>query len=329
MSADIALVQAYLANMQFALHNLDVPCAETLLAHALELLAQPCPPLPFHLPMQLSVGVGLDAGIRRQGRPNEDFVFATTAANVQTQETYGLFVVADGMGGHANGRLASRLGTETIIDAMLPRLHRERGQASDLGHLLVNAVTHANDVLYERNQEAAISRPLDQMGTTVTAAVIVGPHACIANVGDSRTYLYRPGCGLRAVTRDHSMVAALVESGDIPPEAVYTHPDRNKILRCLGAASTVEVDLFSEQLQHGDIFLLCSDGVWEMTRDPNIEHILSSTLSAENMAEHLMHLALQGGGLDNIGLIVSQCLMNVTAMQTLIRPFSHFATAVS
>jgi len=271
--------------------------------------------------MQMSVGVGLDTGVQRRGKPNEDFVFATTGVNVQTQETYGLFVVADGLGGHADGQLASRLGTETIVDIMLPLLHSGRVQASELGNRLADAITRANDVIYERNQRAV--RLLGQMGTTITVTVVFGPHAFIANVGDSRTYLYRPESGLRVITRDHSVVANLVASGSIAPDDVYTHPERNKILRSLGVASTVEIDLFYELLQNGDIVFLCSDGMWEMTRDSHLEQILSSPLSPETMAEHLLDLAIRGGGRDNIGLVVSQCQMNVTAMQTVIQPLSH------
>jgi len=117
------------------------------------------------------------------------------------------------------------------------------------------------------------------------------------------------------------MVANLLAAGVIGPEEVYTHPERNLITRCLGIASTVEIDLFYEQLQDGDILLLCSDGVWEMTRDSALEGVLSSSwLSAENMAERLMHLAFQGGGRDNIGLVVLQCQMQMDQIKTLLFP---------
>ena len=327
-SVDIALVQAYLSNMRLALHNLDVPCAESFLEHAQELLAQPQAPLS--LSMQIDVGVGLDAGIRRRGAPNQDFVFATTGFTAHTQEPYGLFVVADGMGGHANGQDASRLATKTLVDVLFPLVQSGRVQGMELGNALVDALKQANTAIYERNQIAVSSQLLDQMGTTMTAALIIGPHAFIANVGDSRAYLYRPGRGLRAVTRDHSVVAKLVASGAITAEDAYTHPERNKILRCLGAAPTVEVDLFCEPLQHNDILLCCSDGVWEMTRDHEIEQILSSPwLSAEHMAERLTHAALQGGGFDNIGLVVSQFQMDVTAMQTMLYPLAPSVIAAS
>ncbi len=325
-TADLALVQAYLSNMQLALHNLDVPCAESHLGHALELLAQPDVAQP--LPMQIHVGVGLDAGIKRKGRPNEDFVFATTGCIEQTQETYGLFVVADGMGGHAKGQDASRLATQTLVDVLFPLVQSGHVHGAEPGSALVDAMDQANAAVYEQNQH--VVSLLDQMGTTMTATLVIGPHAFIANVGDSRTYLYRPGAGLRAVTRDHSVVAKLVADGVITPNEVYTHPDRNKILRCLGTAPTVEVDLFYEQIQDGDILLCCSDGVWEMTRDSEIEHILSSSwLSAEQVAERLMHAALAGGGLDNIGLTVARFQMDLPAMQTIIGTLSLPTAAAS
>lgn len=312
MSADMALVQAYLTNMQMALQNLDVLHAETLLDSVQKILDLPYASPPYS-PMQISVGVGLDVGVYRKGRPNEDFAFAATGLNIQTQESYGLFVIADGMGGMANGHLASRLGAEAIVNTMLPFLHHKQVNFSDLGHLLIGAVTEANSLIFGRNQEADA---LEQMGTTITAGVVFGPHAFIVNVGDSRTYLYRPSVGLRAVTRDHSRVADLVARGDLTPEAVYTHPDRNKIYRNLGADSTVKVDIFYEQLQNSDVLMFCSDGVWEMVRDEKIEQILATPLSAVSMADHLVHLAIQGGGLDNIGLVVSQFQMNVAGMPT-------------
>lgn len=325
-SVDIALVEAYLSNMQHALQNLDVSCAEALLEHALELLVQPCA-LPS-LPMQIEVGISLDTGIQRKGKPNEDFVFATVGCTTHWEETYGLFVVADGMGGHARGQDASQLAIQTIVDTLFPLVRSGHIQESALGNVLIDAVNEANSAIYECNQNVASSRYLDRMGTTVTTVLVMGPHTFIANVGDSRTYLYRPGVGLRAITRDHSVVAEMVASGTLHPDDVYTHPERNKILRCLGATPTVEVDLFYEQLQNGDILLCCSDGMWEMTRDPQIEQILSSSyLSAESMAERLLHMALQGGGLDNIGLVVSQFQMNITAMQTILHPSSSSVVA--
>jgi serine/threonine protein phosphatase PrpC len=322
MSAiESALVQAYLTNVQLALHQFDIPYAEVLLERALHLMAQSLPPLPASPALQFSLGTSLDAGIVRRGKPNEDAVFAATGCNVQTQETYAIAVVADGMGGHAQGQVASRLGITTIIDAVFPHIQQGQIYGAALGHVLVQALHQANQRIYECNQTQTDDQFLSQMGTTVTAAAILGSHVCLANVGDSRAYFYRTRVGLRALTRDHSKVADLLAAGVIRPEEVYTHPERNMITRCLGIASTVEIDLFYEQLQDGDILLLCSDGVWEMMRDSALESVLTSSwLSAENMAERLMHLAFQGGGRDNIGLVVLQCQMQMDQIKTLLFP---------
>lgn len=315
---DTALVRAYLANVQAALRNLDVLRAETFIESVQKLLVQPSVPSSDQ-PMQLNVGIGLDTGIKRQGKPNEDVAFAATGSNMQTQEMYGLLLVADGMGGHANGHVASRLATETVVNMVLPGLHGECMQTSNVSKLLMEAMTRANALIYEQNREGMASRFLEQMGTTMTVAAVLGARVCIAHAGDSRAYLYRPGTGLRVITHDHSVVANLVASGALQADEIYTHPKRNIILRCLGVAPSIEVDLFSEQLQDGDILLLCTDGVWEMARDLQIERILSSPwLSAEHLAERLTHAALRGGGLDNIGLVVAQIQINLTAMQTMV-----------
>lgn len=324
---DTALVRAYLANVQAALQQRDVPRAETFIESVQKLLAQPSVPSSDQ-PMQMHIGIGLDTGIKRQGKPNEDVAFAATGSNMQTQETYGLLLVADGMGGHAHGHIASRLATETVVNMVLPCLHGECMQTSNVGKLLMEAVTRANALIYEQNREGVASQFLDRMGTTMTVAAVLGARVCIVHAGDSRAYLYRLGTGLRVITHDHSVVANLVASGAIQADEIYTHPKRNIILRCLGVAPTIEVDLFSEQLQDGDILLLCTDGVWEMTRDPSIEQILSSSwLSAEHMAERLTHAALEGGGLDNIGLVVSQIQIHLTSMQTIVH--AQFPPAVA
>jgi serine/threonine protein phosphatase PrpC len=310
MSTDVNLIHAYLTNVQIALQNLDIPHAETLLESVQKILIPPVTPAS---PVKLSVGIGLDVGVTRKHKPNEDFAFAATGVNTQTQETYGLFIVADGMGGHADGRLASRLATESIVNTMLPVLHHQQVDLTQLGAFLVDAVIKANGVIYARN--AALSDSDAQMGTTVTAGVVFGPYAFIVNVGDSRTYLCRPGVGLRTVTRDHSWVADQVARGYLAPEAIYTHPQRNKIYRSLGTEK-VQVDLFFEQLHDGDVLLFCSDGVWEMIRDEMIKQILASCDDAAMMAERLVNLAIQQGGHDNVGLTVGQIQMNVMDMPT-------------
>ena len=251
----------------------------------------------------LAVITETNPGIKRKHKPNEDSLFAMQGArthNSQPQQ-FGLFVVADGMGGHANGQDASRTAIQKIIDFMLPRISMENG-LNDEGYknLLVEGVQEANLAVHQRNlQDHA------DMGTTMTAALVVGSTAYVANVGDSRTYLYREPEGLRQITHDHSVVASLVDAGIIKPDDIYTHPKRNQIYRSLGEKPGVEVDSFIQPLQPNDKLLLCSDGLWDMVRDPEIQRVVSTpTASPAQLGKNLIQAALDGGGEDNVSVIV-------------------------
>jgi len=253
-------------------------------------------------PMGFEVITSTDPGIKRQYKPNEDSLFAvkgTRMMNGQTQQV-GLFVVADGMGGHANGQDASRLAIQTIIDYILPRLFHGENANETPEKLLVDSVQQANQAVHEHNMANSAD-----MGTTVTATLIIDTIAHVANVGDSRTYLYRTAEGLSKVTRDHSVVASLVDAGIIKPDDIYTHPKRNQIYRSLGEKPFVEVDPFEVQLQPGDKMLLCSDGLWDMVRDPEIQHVLEMPITdPQQLGDNLVKAAHVGGGEDNISVIV-------------------------
>ena len=248
------------------------------------------------------VTTSTDPGIKRKYKPNEDSLFALRGvrnANGHMQQI-GLFVVADGMGGHANGQDASRLAIQTIIDYILPHLVHGNDASETPEKLLVDSVQLANQAVHQHNIEHNAD-----MGTTVTATLVVDTTAHVANVGDSRTYLYRTSDGLAKVTRDHSVVASLVDAGIIQPDDIYTHPKRNQIYRSLGEKPFVEVDPFEVQLQPGDKLLLCSDGLWDMVRDPEIKHVLETpTPDPQQLGDNLIKAALNGGGEDNVSVIV-------------------------
>jgi len=250
-----------------------------------------------------AVSSSSDPGKVRKNAPNEDSILAIqgTCDTSSGPQPVGLFVVADGMGGHADGQVASRLAVQVMGDAMLPLLMNRAQEPDVFLESLKDAVHRANLAIYQRNRERE-----HMMGTTLTAALVVGPTAHIVNAGDSRTYIYREEDGLKQVTRDHSSVARLVEAGAIEPDDIYVHPLRNQIYRCLGDHATVQVDTFEVSLEIGDTLLLCSDGLWEMVRDPGIATILKNTHTHPTAAcDELIQAALDGGGADNVSVIVA------------------------
>ena len=157
--------------------------------------------------------------------------------------------------------------------------------------------------IWQSNQEKGAN-----MGTTLTAALVIGSKAYVVNVGDSRTYMYRRGKGLSQITRDHSLVARLVASGLIASDDIYTHPERNLVERGLGDRRSVEVDCFTVDLHARDWLLLCSDGLWEMVRDPEIERIMKKEGDPSQMSDLLVQAALKGGGVDNVSVIVARVM---------------------
>ncbi len=224
-----------------------------------------------------------------------------------------LLLVADGMGGHQAGEVASRIAAETI-EAQL-RWYMERHETEDtqpiaaadqspVAHLakrLQLAVAAANEAIFA--YAASHTAEAGNMGTTITCALVKENHAVIANVGDSRTYQLRGG-RLQQVTDDHSFVGHLVRMGELRPDEVYDHPKRSLITRALGGKQAVDVDVFTVALDVGDQLLLCSDGLWEMVRDEREIVAAMGMGAAEQAAQALVDLANRHGGEDNIAVAV-------------------------
>jgi len=230
----------------------------------------------------------------------------------------GLFVVADGMGGHKAGEIASQLTIDTIkqnLDWMLNQddvgatvltqsSNSSSGETNISSHRetrLKLAVQDANRVIYEYARENL--EKAGNLGSTVTCAIVEGTSAVIANVGDSRTYRWRDG-ELKQITADHSYVWQLVSEGYINADEVFDHPQRNVITRALGNQETVQVDLWQCDLKIGDRLLLCSDGMWEMIRE---QDEIAATLefgNLETVVDRLIEASNGYGGYDNIGVVV-------------------------
>lgn len=203
-----------------------------------------------------------------------------------------LFVVCDGMGGHEAGEVASEIAINTIS-----RLAPEKLDADALGH----AVEEANLAIIEA-ADKGIGR--QGMGTTCTAAILEGDRLAIAQVGDSRAYLLHNG-SLQQLTRDHSVVADLIESGEITPAEARTHQWRSFITRALGLEPYTQPDLYEINVEPGDRLMLCSDGLYSMVPDKEIERILDQSPSTQVATDMLVEAALAAGGSDNVTVIVA------------------------
>jgi protein phosphatase len=258
------------------------------------------------------VGYGTDVGKSRDH--NEDYVskFSLGLEQIPGTPEVGLYIVADGMGGHQAGEKASESVIKDVVINRIqeqlqqlqavPKLKRATIKLDDVltpGEILREAILQANQVLL--NARKALSGR--DRGTTITAALVVGSTCTVANVGDSRTYLLRSD-KLTQITQDHSLVASLVASNMIKPSEVRSHPQRNQIYRTLGDKPQIEVDIFQKTLVPGDQLLLCSDGLWEMVLDDAIEKIMRTARTPQSACDRLIEAANAGGGEDNISVVV-------------------------
>jgi serine/threonine protein phosphatase PrpC len=269
-------------------------------------IEQPASPATPQVHLRLGAGYRSDTGMERD--IDEDSLLVLNLAAVCEMSgapMLGFYAVADGIGGNDAGEVASRIAVHALAAGVLERLFLPQLTDSPLTTEQMTAelkqiVLQANQaILSMRNQSSEHTN----MGSTLTAALIHNQQAIVVNVGDSRTYLMREG-HLSQVTSDHSLVARLAAQGVISPQEIYTHEQRSVIYRSLGDRGNVEIDLFEIDLQAGDRLLLCSDGLWEMVRDPLIEEVLLERFDPQQACNRLVELANLGGGDDNISVIV-------------------------
>src|SRR2546423_2948297 len=243
--------------------------------------------------VHLAVAARTDVARIRKG--NEDSLHASANAY------RGLFIVADGMGGHAAGEVASEMAVEMVSHELADLNDLEGHDAHDR---VAGALRDANRAVYERTRT---ERDKLGMGSTVSALLLSETRYLVGHVGDSRIYLVRDRV-LRQLTKDHSLVQEQVDAGLLTPEQARRHPQSNVITRCIGMADEIEPDGFDRDAQVGDPFLLASHGLTGMVDDRRIQQLLLSRAKPERIVDALIQEANVNGGNDNITAVVVRVL---------------------
>lgn len=221
---------------------------------------------------------------------NQDYVFCTSKP---VGKLPNLFIVADGMGGHKAGDLASKFSVQTFVEQV-------RSSTSDNPITIISdAIKYTNTRLVEL---AATSLDYTGMGTTFVVATIIGESLYVANVGDSRLYIYNDE--LRQITRDHSLVEEMINNGTIDRSEARNHEKKNVITRAIGGTEDVMADFFEVEVKHGDYVLMCSDGLTNMVDDTCISNVLNTQQGINDKATELLKYANDNGGRDNISVII-------------------------
>jgi serine/threonine protein phosphatase PrpC len=256
---------------------------------------------PSFAQSRFKVGWVTDVGEVRSR--NEDTALVVTAAHDgdDALPVFGLFVLADGMGGHQAGEVASSLAARVVAHHVmrqfyLPTLISQEHDADHpaLSEALVDAVRAAN---------SAVANRVPGAGTTLTCALVLGPRAHIAHVGDSRAYIVTEE-GLDQATQDHSLVDRLVELGQLTRDEAAIHPQKNVLYRAVGQSDTLEVDIRVRTIPPGGRLLLCSDGLWSMVGEMEMANIVQTASSLQAACESLIAAANRAGGRDNITAIL-------------------------
>ncbi|HWR61364.1 MAG TPA: Stp1/IreP family PP2C-type Ser/Thr phosphatase [Clostridia bacterium] len=238
-----------------------------------------------------------DIGLVR--KVNEDSFLCEKLEDVENSY---LYIVADGMGGHNAGEIASSMAVQEVALHIKENIEMLRHDEAEILDLIRNSMLHANDKVYKTS---IMKSNCLGMGTTLSMVLIKDGTAYIGHVGDSRIYLIREK-QIKRLTEDHSLVAELVKLGSIKPEEADSHPQKNVITRALGTEYNLDPDVFRESIQGGDIILICSDGLTNAVREENMLHIVVDSADLNEACGLLIDKAKENGGFDNITAVVIQ-----------------------
>ena len=255
-------------------------------------------------PQQLISGCAQSIGKQREHNEDCLFAFSVTTGGETNSAPLGLFIVADGMGGHQYGEVASSVAVRTMASYLLKRFHAylmnpSEGMEEPLQEIIRSAITEA---------QRSVTQAAPGSGTTLTAALVLGQQMTIAHVGDSRAYALRTDGRVEVLTRDHSLVKRLEELGQISPEEVAAHPSRNVLYRALGQGEVLEPDIFTTPFPQPGYLLLCSDGLWSVVSDDSLCALVTSAPNLHGACQNLITAANDAGGPDNISVVLVQLL---------------------
>ena len=249
----------------------------------------------------IQIGVGSSVGKQRDHNEDALFAMGTILISNRVVRSMGLFIVADGMGGHLHGEKASELAVQAMAGTVIPQLAPPAlGLDSDLtDHHLQEIMSEGVNAAHKSIQENAAGG-----GSTLTGLLILGDKVTIAHIGDSRAYHFDGENPPKVLTTDHSLVKRLEDLGQITPDEAAIHPQRNVLYRALGQVEQVDADLVSTALPPNGYLVVCSDGLWGLVADHEISRITRNAADPQQACSSLLEAANAAGGPDNISVII-------------------------
>lgn len=253
--------------------------------------------------IHLIAGSALDQGQRRENNEDSLLCFNGTLGAANSSLPLGLYVIADGMGGHRSGEVASETAVRALGQYLMQRLYKPlfgpdpQPAEESLRELMEGAVNEAH---------RAVKRAAPGGGCTLTAALVVGTQLVIAHLGDSRAYLVHRDGRMQQLTNDHTLVRRLQEMGQLTEAEAADHPQKSVLYRALGQGDLVQADFFSGTLSPNSFLLLCSDGLWGYVDEDDIQTIVNATASPYLACLHLVETANAAGGPDNISVVLAR-----------------------
>jgi serine/threonine protein phosphatase PrpC len=260
-------------------------------------------PKPGNKYVHLIAGSALDMGKRRENNEDSVLCFSGSLGGGSQAHPFGLYVIADGMGGHRSGELASEAAVRALGNYLMAKLYKPlfgpdpQPSQESLRELMEVAVKEAH---------RAVRKAAPGGGCTLTAALVVGNQMVIAHLGDSRAYSILRDGRMEALTQDHSLVKRLQEMGQLTEEEAAVHPQKSVLYRALGQGDLAQADIFNSSMPNPGYLLICSDGLWGVIDEDTIQRIVNSTSSPYLACQHLVEAANAAGGPDNISVVLAR-----------------------